>query len=194
MSDESAFEPLMARLRQGDEEAARLIFQRFANRLIGLARHRLDERIRQKVGPEDVMQSVLKSFFLRQAAGQYELASWDSLWSLLTVITLRKCGHQVERFQAACRDVRREANLTTGDSAAATWQAIAREPTPTEATLLAETMEQLFAGLSPDDRCIVELTLQGHTRSEVSALAGVAERTVYRCLERVKARLRPPRG
>ena len=37
----------------------------------------------------------------------FELSGWDGLWSLLTLITLRKCGHQTRHFRAACRDVRR---------------------------------------------------------------------------------------
>ena len=52
----------MARLRAGDNAAAAEVFRRFANRLIGLARTHLDARVRQKVDPEDVMQSALKSF------------------------------------------------------------------------------------------------------------------------------------
>jgi RNA polymerase sigma-70 factor (ECF subfamily) len=188
--EDPSFVDLMARLRGGDEEAARLIFQRFAGRLIALARSRLDERLRQKVGPEDVVQSALKSFFFRHAAGQFELDSWDSLWSLLTVITLRKCGHKVEHFRAACRDVRRERVAPSAeDDSAASWQGIAREPTPDEAAQLADTVEQLFAGLDTDDRRIVELALQGHTAAEISVQLGILERTVYRRLERVKGRL-----
>jgi DNA-directed RNA polymerase specialized sigma24 family protein len=48
-----------------DEQAARENFDRFARRLIGLARTRLDRRIRQKIDPEDVVQSVFRSFFTR---------------------------------------------------------------------------------------------------------------------------------
>ena len=44
---------------------------------------------RQKVDPEDVVQSAFRSFFTRQAAGQFDVASWDDLWGLLVVITVR---------------------------------------------------------------------------------------------------------
>jgi RNA polymerase sigma-70 factor (ECF subfamily) len=92
MTQDATFAELMARLSQGDEAAAVQIFQRYAQRLIALARDRLGQVLRQKVDPEDVMQSVFKSFFARHADGQYKLDSWDSLWALLTTITLRKCG------------------------------------------------------------------------------------------------------
>src|SRR5262249_48959853 len=54
----SSFAELMTRLHQGDQEAARRIFQTFSQRLIALARSRLNGRIRVKTDPEDVMVSV----------------------------------------------------------------------------------------------------------------------------------------
>jgi RNA polymerase sigma-70 factor (ECF subfamily) len=108
---------------------------------------------------------------------------------------LRKCGHKIEHFRAACRDVQRERGVVSGDDdSAANWQAIAREPRPEEAAQLADTVEQLFASLSEDDRRIVELALQGFSPREISDRLGVLERTVYRRLERVKVRLERLRG
>src|SRR5262249_58687579 len=101
MSEDAAFAEVMGRLRAGDQAAAAEVFRRFANRLIGLARTHLDRRLRQKVDPEDVMQSALKSFFVRHADGEFDLTGWDSLWSLLVGIPLRKGGHHAERLLAA---------------------------------------------------------------------------------------------
>jgi RNA polymerase sigma-70 factor (ECF subfamily) len=187
MPHDPGFDALMDRLRSGDPEAAAEVFRRFARRLIGLARQRLDARVRQKVDPEDVLQAALKSFFVRHAAGEYDLDSWDSLWSLLAVITLRKCGYRARHFRAARRDVDREVTLPEED--AADWQAVAREPTAEEAALLAETVERLFRDLDEDFRPVVELALQGYRAPETSAQLGLAERSVYRVLERVRRRL-----
>jgi RNA polymerase sigma-70 factor (ECF subfamily) len=191
---EDSFPDLAARLRAGDPDAAGEIFRRFARRLIGLARLSLDARLQQKVDPEDVVQSVFKSFFVRHAGGAFDLESWDSLWSLLTVITLRKCGHQVEYFQAACRDFQREVNPHPAKGSSAPWEAIAREPTPDEAIQFADTVEQLFRDFDADHRRILELSLQGYSSPEISAHLGFSERTVYRRLERIKARLQRLRG
>ena len=108
MDPDRSFNDLMARLRAGDNAAATEVFNRFTNRLIGLARSRLDRLIRQKVDPEDILQSVYRSFFRRHAQGRFDVASWDNLWGMLTVITLRKCMRQSERHHAASRDVSRE--------------------------------------------------------------------------------------
>jgi RNA polymerase sigma factor (sigma-70 family) len=185
--EEPSFEDLLGRLDRGDRTAAEDIFRRYARRLIALARHKLDGAIRRKVDPEDVVQSALRSFFCRYAEGQYDLDDWDSLWSLLTVITLRKCGYRIRHFRTESRDVRRE-QADAGEETGA-WAAIAREPTPMEGVLLAEAVEQLFRGLDEIDRKVLELCLQGCQAREAAAEVGVSQRTVYRLLERVKGRL-----
>jgi RNA polymerase sigma-70 factor, ECF subfamily len=193
MSQEIAsFDDVMGRLRTGDQAAAAEVFRRFANRLIGLARTHLDRRIRQKVDPEDVMQSALKSFFVRHADGKFDLTGWDNLWSMLVVITLRKCGHQAEHFRAAMRDVERE-QATPGvgaDDSVSSWQAVANDPTPVQAALLAEAVEQVMQSLGDDrERQILELSLQGFKPFEISEKVGRSERTVQRVLDRVRRRL-----
>ena len=189
-SPDRSFDDVMARLRAGNQEAATEIFNRFAYRLIALARSRLDSRTRAKLDPEDVIQSVYKSFFVRFAEGQFDLQTWDSLWSLLTVITLRKCGHHTEYFHAACRDVGREATPPPSrEDSIASWQAIARDPTPSEAVILAETLEAVMHGLDERERQILALSLQGHTTQEISSQVGRTERTVRRALELIRKRL-----
>jgi RNA polymerase sigma-70 factor (ECF subfamily) len=190
MSPDESFAELMARLRTGDEEAAARVFRRFTRRLTALAHNRLTAAMRQKVDPEDVLQSVYRSFFRRHAEGEFDLDGWDGLWGLLTRITLRKCGHQVQYFHAACRDVRREgAGGPTADAAEHDRECLAREPTPPEAAVLAETVEGLFRGLEGRDREIVSLALQGYTVAEINEQLGRPQRTVYRLLARVKERL-----
>lgn len=190
MSHDPAFVALMDELRRGDADAAQQIFRRYRRRLMALAELHLNDRLRQKVDPEDIAQSAFRSFFVRLADGQFDLNDWGSLWSLLTIITLRKCGYRVRHFRAARRDVRREA-APAGDQEdpVAAWQPVAREPTPVEAAMLAETVEELFRGLDEPHRCILELGLQGHSAAAISKQTEIAERTVYRVLERVKRKL-----
>jgi DNA-directed RNA polymerase specialized sigma24 family protein len=189
MPDDS-FADFMARLRAGDPDAATRVFDRFARRLIELARARLDARLRRKVDPEDVLQSALKSFFVRQADRPYELTNWDGLWGLLACITARKCGRHLEHFRAARRDVGREADPRPASDASGTdWEALARDPTPFEGAALAETVEELHRGLTERDRQILALSLHGYAVPEVSAEVGCTERTVYRVLGHIRERL-----
>jgi RNA polymerase sigma-70 factor (ECF subfamily) len=180
----------MTRLRAGDQDAAAAVFRRFTGRLLALARARLDARTRAKVDPEDVVQSTYRSFFMRAEAGQFDVATWDELWGLLAVITMRKCTNRARYFGAGRRDARAEVDPGPGaEDAGALILAIDREPTPSEAAILAETVEELLSGLDPDDRMIVELSLQGYTTPEIGARLGFAERTVRRVRDRLKRRL-----
>jgi RNA polymerase sigma-70 factor (ECF subfamily) len=187
MTEEPSFREQMGRLRTGDPAVATEVFQRFASRLIALARSHLDTIIRGKEDAEDVVQSVYKSFFTRFQAGQFELASWNQLWSLLTVFTVRKCADRADYFRAQQRDAAREVALATDSGSSCT--AADPEPTPFEAAVLAETVERLFRELDADDQPILELSLQGYTAPEISSRLGRAERTVRRLREHVKERL-----
>jgi RNA polymerase sigma-70 factor (ECF subfamily) len=190
MTPEPSFDDFMARLQAGDQDAARQVFQRFADRLIALAQSRLDPLIRRKTDAEDVVLSVFKSFFRRAAEGEFDLASWDSLWGLLVVITLRKCGREVKRFHRPGRDVRKETDLPpAGDEAEEGWEAVSGEPTPAEAAMLAETLEQFLAGLPERERQIAQLRLEGYTVPEISARVGRTEYTVHGVLKKVRKHL-----
>ena len=113
MGDGAPFSGLMARVRAGDQAAANELFRRFSVRLTSLACQRLGPLARGKIEPEDVVQSVFRTFFRRQAKGQLAPQCWTGLLALLTKITLRKCGHKLAYLVAARRDVRREVPLVS---------------------------------------------------------------------------------
>ena len=190
MTEESAFLELLERVRAGDDDAARNIFQEYAQRLIGLAHLHLDRVVRQKMDPEDVVQSVFKSFFRRMGKGQFDLTNGEGLWSLLVVITLRKCRHKVRDLRRQRHDVRREVvQAPTSAVSGEAWQAVAPSPTPVEAAILAETLEKLLAGLKERERTIVELHLQGCSIAEIRAQVQRSEYTVRDVLSRVRHQL-----
>jgi RNA polymerase sigma-70 factor (ECF subfamily) len=185
-----SFAEWLGRLRARDDTAARELFERFACRLIALARGRLAGALRHKVDPEDIVQSAYKSFFRSHGEGKVELESWNSLWGLLTLITLRKCADRAAYHRAECRDLAREASAAPGAESETPWaEAPGREPTPSEAVALCETVDQLLAALDEDERPILELSLQGYTTQEISARLGRAERTVRRLREQIRNRL-----
>jgi RNA polymerase sigma-70 factor (ECF subfamily) len=185
-----SFHEFLTRLQARDGDAARELFRRFTGQLIALARRRLDGPLRHKVDSEDVVQSTYKSFFRRYDAGDLEFVNWNSLWGLLTLITLRKCADRVAYHRAERRDAAREVSAPAGSEAGAPLpEALGREPTPDEAAVLTETVERLLADLDADERPLVELSLLGHSTQEISEQLGVPERTVRRVRERVRRRL-----
>ncbi len=171
------------------DDASRAVFELFTQRLIALARSHLHIRLQRKVDPEDVVQSAYKSFFLRYGDEVCQAQKLDDLWSLLSLITLRKCADRVRHFTTDRRNLAREAGNQSADDAETWREAIDREPTPEQAAVLAETVEHILAELTPPERPIVELSLQGYSTREVSERLGRAERSVRRVRERVRERL-----
>ena len=186
MSNLTSFPGLCARLQSGDEAAALRVVDRFTRRLVGLARSRLRGPLRQHIEPEDIVQSVFRSFF-RRCRGGLDLAGWDGLWALLALITVRKCVNRAEYLQAACRDVRKQVPLGAADEHA--WELPNRAPTPLEAAVLIETIEGLMHDLDDSEQHMLSLALQGHGVPEISPRVGRSERTVRRLLDRIRGRL-----
>jgi RNA polymerase sigma-70 factor (ECF subfamily) len=189
-----SFAEFLARLHNQDDAAAQELFRRFARQLVALANRHIVAGLRHKVDPEDVVQSAYKSFFFRYGAKNLDVVNWNSLWGLLTIITVRKCAERAAYHRADRRDAAREVSLSPGDDAAPWLAPLGREPTPLEAAVLSETVEQLLAGLDPEERPILELSLQGHTTREISEKLGRAERTVRLLREGIRHRLERMQG
>jgi RNA polymerase sigma-70 factor (ECF subfamily) len=186
---QDGFQDLMLRLRNGDQAAAGEVFNRFVCRLVALARSQLDTWMRDRTDPEDVVQSVYKSFFTRFTAGQFDVASWESLWGLLALITVRKCANQAKHFQAGRRDFRREAAQGRVRESSPLFDAVDRDPGPLEAAVLTETLECLLSSLDERGRLIVQLHLQGHEIPAISLQVERSQRTVRRALELARRQL-----
>ncbi len=189
MAMDHSFAIVMSKLNAGDQQAATEIFRRFVHRLIALASRQFEDRFRAKADPEDVVQSVYKSFFRRNDRSPFELSDWDSLWALLATITVRKCCNRHEFWRAAKRDVRRETQPDPDPTAETLWEAIDRGPTPLQATVLADTLEQIIRQLEPHQRTVAELTLQGYTAVEIAGRCDCSERTVARVIHRIRQRM-----
>lgn len=185
MDDQSA--ELLARWRHGDQQAARALFERYAEGLIGVARRRLSDRLARRLDPEDVVQSAYRSFFQGAREGRYLLHGSGDLWRLLVVITLHKLHKQVERHTARKRGLDREQDLQ--DTFGLEACRLAGEPTPVEAAALAEELERVMTALDPLQRRMLESWLQGGELDAIAADVQRSQRTVRRVLEMVQKQL-----
>jgi RNA polymerase sigma factor (sigma-70 family) len=181
---------LLARWREGDQQAASELVERFTERLLALARSQLSEKLARRVDPEDVVQSAYRSFFVAARADRYELQQKGDLWQLLAAITMHKLHHQVARHTAGKRALDREVSLG-GGSTLLGFQAelMARTPTPFEAAALIDDLEFVMRGLKPLHRQMVEMRLQGYSLQEIAAATDRSERRVRRVLGQVKIQL-----
>ena len=186
MATTDSFADLKARLGAGDQTAPAEIVRRYSEQLIRLAAPRVAGSLRRKVGPDDLVQSALKSFFRADPVRAFALNDWENLWSILATLTLRKSRAAVRHFLAAKRNINREQFAAPDASSSAQWEFAASEPTPAESATLNDLVQRLLNGLDDKTRQIAELALLGHTREEIAPLVGLSERSVYRKLESVR--------
>ena len=181
MSENEQADVLLDRWQNGDEQAAEILYQRYAKRLSALAEAQLSERLGRRVGSDDIVQSVLRTFFRRARDGQFSIDHSGSLWRLLVTITLNKIRRQSEHHHAAKRDVNSE--LPGADA----WLAetIARGPSATDVVMLNEELEQLLAGFDETEREILRLSLEGYTTPEIADRMGRSRWTIRRVLNRI---------
>ena len=85
-------------VKQGNDEAARRLWDRYFPDLVKLARRRLAGTPRRMEDEEDVALSVLDSFCRAADKGRFpDLKDRHSLWRLLSRTTHRKVGDLVGR-------------------------------------------------------------------------------------------------
>jgi RNA polymerase sigma factor (sigma-70 family) len=188
----------LIRLLQSDdaaerELAARVIWRRYFQDLLVLARKNLNQRIRHREDEEDVLQSMYKSFCLRQQRGEFDLTSRDALWKLLVTITLRKARNAANRQMRDKRDISREHTFADCDERESVQWALeqmdAAGPSPAEAALLNEALECRLAALAdPELRRIALWRLEGYTNREIADQLDCTERSVERRMERIRSK------
>ncbi len=106
MAEPSDFADLIRRVRAGEEEEAAELVRRYEPAIRRAVRIRLaDTRLARAFDSMDVCQSVLASFFVRAALGQYELDAPEQLLRLLATMARHKLADQVDRERAACLQI-----------------------------------------------------------------------------------------
>jgi RNA polymerase sigma factor (sigma-70 family) len=191
MSQDAPLDGLTSRFAASPREAGDEVFLRYARRLIGLARQQLHGPMLQKVDPEDVLQSVMRSFYARAVDGRLDLDDPESLWSLLAKMTRRKCSRKIRAMYTQGRDLTREARGQegTGDESERGFDVPDDEPAPPDLAILNETLALLYRKMQPHERPILEKKLQGDSVAEIAKALQLNERKVYRVLDRVKEHL-----
>ncbi|HJT77519.1 MAG TPA: ECF-type sigma factor, partial [Gemmataceae bacterium] len=108
MAEDIPFQELIARVRAGDDAAAREVVRLYEPAIRRTVRIRLaDPRLRRFLDSMDVCQSVFGSFFVRAALGQYDLEDPQQLLRLLLNMSRKKLIDHERRERAARRDFRR---------------------------------------------------------------------------------------
>jgi RNA polymerase sigma-70 factor (ECF subfamily) len=172
--------------RDGNQEAARILFERYSGRLVALARARIGHRLGRRVDPEDVVQSVFRTFFRRAQTGELHVYDPDHLCALLARITIHKALDQVSFHKAAKRNFNLDADSGSPEHEMIA-QVLDREPTPEAVNLFLDQLQHLFGQLQPEERQVLEMRMQGYTVEEIARRLNTYDRKIYRILERIRA-------
>jgi RNA polymerase sigma-70 factor (ECF subfamily) len=192
-SSADSFQSLIARVRAGDEQAAADLVRRYEPAIRRAARVRLvDTRLNRLLDSMDICQSVMASFFVRAALGQFELETPDQLLKLLATMTRNKLVGQVKGHGAARRDFRRveAAQGDRNDDTDAGPERIAgQDPTPSRDVAARELLDEALRRLSPEERRILDCREQGGQWAQVAAELGSSPEAIRKRLARAVDRV-----
>jgi RNA polymerase sigma-70 factor (ECF subfamily) len=169
MSEDNAFDTLMQRVRAGGEAAAAELVRQYEPAIRRAVRmHLTDPRLRRVLDSLDVCQSVLANFFVRAAAGQFDLDEPKQLLGLLATMARNKVLDQVRKHRAGRRDQLRLEPASPEALAALP----ARTPTPSAIVAGKELLDQVRARLSEPERFLMDQRGLGRDLAALAADVG----------------------
>jgi RNA polymerase sigma-70 factor (ECF subfamily) len=176
---------LLRRLQEGRTDASTELYLRYAQRLMALATAQTSSDLIRRVDPEDIVQSVFRTFFRRAALGQYTVPEGEELWKLLLVIALNKIRATAAYHRAGKRDVKRTFSGEAYDLA------IQSEAGHDETALAALRLviESLLQDLPESHRKMIEMRIEGHEVNEIATTVQRSKRSVERELQEFRRRL-----
>lgn len=182
---------LIARARDGDDEAIREILGRFEGDVRTMVRGRLPRALRSQFDSMDFTQAVWQSFFedLKDRSEEFENAR--HLRGFLKGVARNKVFEQYRRLTRTEKySLAKEERLYVrrGD------REVARElpapgPTPSQTFQAGDRLARLTAGRPPREVEILTLRHQGLTIEEIAQSVGVNERTVRRTIDAARLRM-----
>lgn len=185
MEPDPSFAAWMARVRAGDPAAAADLVRRYERAVRVAVRVKLtDPRLRRHFDSMDVCQSVMASFFVRAAAGEYDLDDPRQLVALLVKMAQNKLMMQVRRYRTKGRDVGRVAAACDAVPPLAD-----PGPGPDQQAAGRDLLDRVLDALPPHERELAQRRAVGQSWADVARdLGGTPEAhrmRLSRALDRV---------
>jgi DNA-directed RNA polymerase specialized sigma24 family protein len=176
----------IGQLKGGSSDAAQKLWEGYFQKMVELARQKLQGLPRRAADEEDVALSAFDSFCRGAATGRFpQLADRNSLWPLLVKITAYKA---IDLLRHEHRQKRGGPPAEAGSPTAPDLeQIIGREPTPEFALQVAEECQRLLDRLGDEGLRAVALgKMEGYTTEEIAARLGCVPRSVERKLRKIR--------
>jgi len=180
--DASTSEPcdqsLVRMVREGNDDAATELYERYARRVLGLVHAQSGPRLLAQVEPEDIVQSIFKSVFRGVTTGTDDAPPSGTLWQLIAVIAVHKIRRNASKRVAAKRDHRRTESLQSIELDPATNQS--------DAAAVELAIREAIECLKTSEQEAVMLRVQGFSIEEIADQLNRSRRTVERQLQRAR--------
>jgi RNA polymerase sigma factor (sigma-70 family) len=177
---------LVERFKAGSESAATELFDRYCEKLMGMARRRIGQRMASRIDPEDVIQSAFRTFFSRVRNDEFTFEGESDLFKLLVRLTVNKTLRQIAHHRAAKRNPNKEAGQGSGEDDV--FRSLTDgDPSPDVEVALVDEFERFLSQFSAFDRKVLEMKLHGHSSAEIAESLGSYERKIRRVLVRAAA-------
>jgi RNA polymerase sigma-70 factor (ECF subfamily) len=176
---------LLQRYQRGQADASTALYLRYAERLHALATAQSSPDLARRVDPEDIVQSVFRTFFRRANLGHYSVPDGEEIWKLLLVIALNKVRATGAFHRAAKRDVRKTSGAESFDRAV---EATTGDD-ETALHFLRMVIDETLQSMPEAYRRMIELRIEGHEVAEISAIVQRSKRSVERVLQEFRQQL-----
>jgi RNA polymerase sigma-70 factor (ECF subfamily) len=189
MSVNQGFAEFIRRIRSGDAEAAADLIRRYEPAIRLEVRMRIsDPRLCRLFDSMDICQSVLASFFVRAASGQFDLNDPDQLLRLLVAITRNKVAYQARWHGSRRRDYRRGIELDYGLPVA-----VAGGHEPSRLVAGRELLDEFLKRMTEDERRVADLRAKGSDWAEIAGELGgtpqARRKQLSRAVDRIEREL-----
>ena len=172
-------------LKNGDETAARKLFDRYFPNVRHVARRRLNGFPTRIVDDEDLALDVIATLFRGFRLGRFDrLKNRVHLWGLLLWITTEQIIDHKRWESREKRDVKKVRDSVASDSV----EICDDEPSPHLLAEFNDQLQRLFDILLTDElRQIAAAKLEGYDNGEISQLLAISKRTVQRKVNQIHA-------
>jgi RNA polymerase sigma factor (sigma-70 family) len=179
------FADLITRIRGGDHAAAEELVRKYepvVRRAIRL--NMTDSRMAGVFDSVDVCQSIWRSFFVRTAAGQFDINSPAQLVGLLIAMAKNKLAYEYRRNRTQKRDVGRVA-----PNDAPIERVTDHQPSPSDCVSANELFDKMQSTMTDEERRLSELRKSGLPWEEVARIVGGTAQSCRMRLQRAADRV-----
>ncbi len=189
MSSDRPLDDLVKCVRAGDPDAASELIRRYESAIRRAIRFRMrDTRLNAAFDSMDICQSVMASFFVRAASGQFELDTAEGILQLLAGMAKKKLAMQIRRQQTQRRDYRRVAGEPVEEVPLA-----GNSPSPSRHVAAKELLNEVHRLLNDEERQIAQWRQVGVEWAEIAlrlnSTSDAIRKKFTRAIDRIAIRL-----